>query len=97
MPAASMGCGTMADDIINAPRFVTFPCPFVPNMIYEIFAIRRHNLWGFVRISITPIVTCHAKYLSIRAYHPKGLALVEYRQGKFGYVNPHSGEEYFCE
>lgn len=97
----SFGAG--AEHIDTSLKFeydeiVTFPCPFVPKMIYEILAVRKDNLWGFVRIhNITPIVTCHAKYLSIRADHPKGLALVEYRQGKFGYVNPRSGEEYFCE
>lgn len=76
-------------------EIVLFPCRFVRDMIHEIIGVRIGNLWGYMKIYNGPKVLTPPKYLSITTLN-RGIGLVEYSPGRYGYVD-HKGTEYFCE
>jgi WG containing repeat len=73
--------------------FIFFSCQDKETETHEIFGFKEDNKWGYIKLFYTPKEIIKAKYLSINSME-RGLALVEFEKGKFGYVDQ-SGKEYF--
>lgn len=74
-------------------EFKFFACQENKIETHEIFGYRVNEKWGYIRLSYTPEEIIEPKYLEINSME-RGIALVEYERGKFGYVNQY-GKEYF--
>lgn len=70
-----------------------FPCQ--ENLLepYEIFGFKRDDKWGYIKLFYDAEEIIKPKYYSINSLE-RGYALVEYKRGKFGYIN-YYGKEYF--
>ncbi len=74
-------------------EFKFFPCQGDSSRFHDIFGFKSNNKWGFIELYHKPEELIEAKYISINSLE-RGLTLVEYEEGKFGYVNKY-GKEYF--
>lgn len=59
----------------------------------EVIGIKKNGLWGYRKIYFRNEEYIKPKYLSINSL-ADGFALVEYKEGKFGYID-YLGNEYF--
>lgn len=73
--------------------FKFFACQENKPEPHEIFGFRVNDKWGYIRLFYKPEEIIEAKYLGINSME-RGIALVEYEKGKFGYVDQ-NGKEYF--
>jgi hypothetical protein len=76
-------------------EIVLFPCRFHHDMVDKFIGVREGNLWGYQRIHHEPYVITPCKYLKISTMN-RGPALVEYKPGRYGYVDGNA-TEHFCD
>ena len=84
------------DDSLNFEyeAFQFFPChEFYQFGSDNIFGFKKNGKWGYIKLFYRPKIITKATYLSISSMK-RGVALVEYKSGKFGYVSS-TGKEYF--
>ncbi|MEM0991664.1 MAG: WG repeat-containing protein [Bacteroidota bacterium] len=74
-------------------EFKFFTCQKNHAQPHEIFGFRIDNKWGYIRLLHKPKEIIKPKYWSIQSMK-RGIALVEYAEGKYGYVDQY-GKEYF--
>jgi hypothetical protein len=74
-------------------EFKFFPCQKNISDPHQIFGFRINDKWGYIRLFYAPKEIIEPKYLTISSME-RGVALVEYEKGKYGYVDKY-GKEYF--
>lgn len=74
-------------------EFKFFSCQNSKELHHEIFGFKRNDKWGYIRLFYEPNEIIEPKYIWIGSME-RGVALVEYEEGKFGYINE-KGKEYF--
>lgn len=73
--------------------FKLFLCQGIESEPHQIIGFKENERWGYIRLFYKPEEIIPAKYLTVGSME-RGLALVEYEEGKFGYVSE-EGIEYF--
>jgi len=74
-------------------EFEFFSCQDSKTEYHEVFGYKRNGLWGYIRLFYQPEEIIDPKYISIGSME-RGVALVEYEKGSFGYIDQY-GKEYF--
>lgn len=78
-------------------EFQFFPCPRCmgePGMHHDIIGYKVNGLWGYIWIHITSYIVTPPLYYSISSLAANGIGLVEFKPGRFGYIDT-KGKEYF--